>query len=69
MEESLLSAAQVAERFGMSKATLYLRIREGKFPEPIAVGGKDIHGRRRMARWPKSQVDEYIAEVIEQSEK
>jgi predicted DNA-binding transcriptional regulator AlpA len=68
MEEALLSASQVAERFGFSKQTLYLRIRQGEFPKPLAIGGKDIHGRKRMARWPKSQVDQIITETIEKSE-
>ena len=67
MEEELLDAKRVAERFGFSKGKLYLEIRENRFPEPLAIGGKDHHGRRIMSRWPKSQIDELINEAINQA--
>ena len=68
MNEILMTAAQIAERMAISKGTLYKSIKEGKFPQPLSIGGKDSRGHSRQARWPKSQIDEYIADLIANSQ-
>ena len=67
MEEELLDAKKVAERFSYSKSKLYKEIREGRFPKPIAIGGRDQYGRAHNSRWPKSQIEAFIQETIDQA--
>ena len=49
----LLSAKKVAEKAGMSIASLYRTLKDGDFPKPIAVGPS-------MKRWLSTEIDEWI---------
>lgn len=53
--EILLPLAQVKIMTGLSKSTIYLKIKNGEFPKPVAVG---LRGKRwRMSdtqRWIQS---------------
>jgi prophage regulatory protein len=44
-----LRLSQVKDLVGLSKPTLYTRIREGSFPRPVSLGG-------RAVAWIESEV-------------
>ena len=49
MVYSIIRLTQVQLETGLSKSTIYLRIKEGLFPPPIPLG-------RRARGWPISEV-------------
>lgn len=51
--EGFARPAQVAFAFGISRGTLYKRIKDGKFPPPEKIGG-------RISRWPVSVIREHL---------
>jgi predicted DNA-binding transcriptional regulator AlpA len=53
--EGFARPAQVARAFGISEATLYKRIKEGKLPKPEKDGA-------RITRWPVSVIRECLAD-------
>lgn len=57
---AILRLPAVMARTGLSRSTIYLRIKEGKFPAPISLG-------IRAVGWVESAVDNWLAERIEQS--
>ena len=52
----LLRRAEVLDRVGMAKSTLYSRISAGTFPKPVSLGAS--------VRWVESEVDAWIAAQI-----
>lgn len=38
----MLRIAQVMDRVGLSRATIYRRISEGNFPSPVNLGGQSV---------------------------
>lgn len=58
----ILRLPAVKARTGLSRSTLYLRISEGKFPKPIALGG-------RAVGWLEDEVDGWLTQQIEASRK
>lgn len=50
----LIRLAEVKRRTGMSTSTIYRWMKEGKFPNSRSIGG-------RIAVWPESELDEWIA--------
>ena len=59
---TILRQKQVQARTGLSRSTIYLRISEGGFPEPISLGA-------RAVGWIDSEVETWLAQQIEQSRK
>jgi prophage regulatory protein len=59
---SILRLPAVKSRCGLSRSTIYERIRAGEFPAPINLGG-------RAVGWPEAEIDAWIARQIEQSRK
>jgi len=57
----ILRRPQVEERTGLSRSTLYLRMKSGKFPRPVNLGG-------RAVGWLESKVESWILEQCEQEE-
>ena len=55
MDDRLLSRREVEKRTGFSRTTIYRKMREGSFPEPIQIGA-------RAVRWPASEIESWIAE-------
>lgn len=55
MSVKLLKIAEVVEKTGFCRATIYNKMREGQFPRPADLGGR---GRR----WLESKVDEFLIE-------
>ena len=52
----------VMERTGLSRSTIYLRIKQGLFPKPIALGG-------RCVGWVESEINDWLDQQIELSRK
>ena len=50
----LLKAREVCEMLGISRATLYRMIRQGKFPRPVKLSADS-------SRWPSQEVEDYMA--------
>lgn len=52
---NILRFPQVRERTGLSRATIYRRIRRGEFPVPLDLGGGQLG-------WAEEEVDRWVAE-------
>jgi prophage regulatory protein len=52
-EMTLLDFAGVSRKVGLSRKTIYCRIRSGDFPKQIKIG--------RASRWLKHEVDDWIS--------
>lgn len=52
----LLRRAEVMDRVGLSKSTLYSRISAGTFPKPVALGSS--------VRWVESEVEAWILALV-----
>jgi prophage regulatory protein len=57
---SILRRKQVELRTGLSRSTIYLRVREGSFPRPINLGG-------RAVGWVNTDIDQWVEQQIERS--
>ncbi len=56
----ILRLPEVVARTGLSRSTIYLRLEQGRFPRPIALGG-------RAVGWIESEIDAWIRERIAES--
>ena len=54
MTDRLLTRAEVQERCGITRTTVYRLMRSGLFPEPLKIGP-------RAVRWPESEIEAWIA--------
>lgn len=52
-EMILLDFSAVSRKVGLSRKTIYCRIREGDFPKQLKIG--------RASRWLQHEVDDWIA--------
>ena len=55
--ENLLRLPDVLKRTGLSRASVYTRMKEGGFPKPVHIGPRAI-------AWPQSDIDEWVANII-----
>ncbi len=55
-----LRLPEVMERTGLSRSTIYVRLAEGRFPRPVALGG-------RAVGWIEAEIDEWVRERIAES--
>lgn len=53
MASAILKLPTVKTRTGLSRSTIYKRIAEGDFPEPISLGP-------RAVGWLEAEVDQWI---------
>lgn len=60
MSTNILRLPEVKSQTGLSRSTIYLRISEGHFPKPIALGG-------RAVGWIASEIDNWLDEQISHS--
>lgn len=60
MKETILRLKQVQAATGLSKSTIYLFIRQGKFKKPIQLG-------MRSVGWLQSDIEEFINARIKAS--
>lgn len=59
-KESILRLADVKNRTGLSRSTIYLNISQGLFPRPINLGARSVG-------WLESEIDAWISARIRQS--
>ena len=52
--DRLLSLSEVKCRSGLSRSSLYRKMRDGSFPEPLKVG-------LRSVRWPQAEIEAWVA--------
>ena len=55
---SILRRKQVQARTGLSRSTIYLYIKVGLFPKPVALGP-------RAVGWIESEVSDWIAKRVQ----
>ena len=55
---SILRRKQVENRTGLSRSTIYLRIKEGTFPKPIKLGGA------RAVGWLENEISGWLADQV-----
>lgn len=60
MAQSILRLSAVKERTGLSRSTIYLRIKEGSFPRQVSLGA-------RAVGWVESEVEEWLSQKIRES--
>ena len=60
MQEKLISLPEVEAVIGFKKSHIYSLLKQGQFPAPVAIGTN--------RRWKHSDVQNWIAEKIQQSE-
>lgn len=60
IKERILRLAQVIDRTGLSRSTIYLGIKNQQFPKPVSIG-------TRCIGWPESEIDSWIFERIQKS--
>lgn len=52
----LIRLSEVSERVGLSRASIYRRIKEGKFPDPVRAGS--------TSRWVTGEIDDWIDSIM-----
>ena len=60
MVTAILRLPAVKARTGLSRSTIYLRIAEGNFPQPVSLGG-------RAVGWIEEEVTDWLNQQIEAS--
>lgn len=55
-----LRLPEVQKRTGLSRSTIYVRLAEGRFPRPVALG-------TRAVGWVEAEVEAWIRERIAES--
>jgi prophage regulatory protein len=56
----IIRRKQVEARVGLSRSTIYEKIKSGSFPSPISLGSKSVG-------WIDSEIDEWLISQIEKS--
>ncbi len=57
MTTKILRLPSVKNRTGLSRSTIYLRISQGKFPKPIALGGRTVG-------WIEAEIENWLNTAI-----
>ena len=57
MADSIQKLPAILARTGLSRSTLYQRVKDGKFPKPVKIS-------ERAVGWLTSEVDDFIAERV-----
>ena len=57
---ALLRMTQVKARTGLSRSTIYLRIKAGEFPAQVCLGA-------RAVGWLEAEIERWIATQVERS--
>ncbi len=57
MAISVLRLPAVKARTGLSRSTIYAYMRDGRFPQPVAIS-------ERCVAWIESEIDAWIADRI-----
>jgi len=56
MEEKLLNIKEVCRIVGLKKSTIYLYIKQNKFPKSKKIG-------KRLSRWKLSEIRRWLEEL------
>lgn len=59
---TILRRKQVEDRTGLSRSTIYERIRAGTFPAPVSLGAKAVG-------WVESEISDWLTAQIAKSRK
>lgn len=59
---SILRLPGVKAKTGLSRSTIYDKIQNGEFPEPIQLGA-------RAVGWVESEIDQWLEQLIQASRK
>ncbi|HXV82341.1 MAG TPA: AlpA family transcriptional regulator [Candidatus Binatia bacterium] len=62
MMHTILRLPEVKRSTGLSRSTIYLRVAQGTFPKPVALGG-------RAVGWLEVEVQDWLQRRIEASRK
>lgn len=62
MTHNILRLPAVKTRTGLSRSTIYLRVSQGTFPEPVSLGA-------RAVGWVEAEIQEWLQRQIETSRK
>lgn len=57
---SILRRKQVETKVGLSRSTIYSRVREGTFPKPVSLGPKAVG-------WIEEEVNRWLADQVSKS--
>ena len=57
---TILRLPAVKASTGLSRSTIYLRVSQGTFPQPVKLGG-------RAAGWVQAEIQEWLQRQIEAS--
>lgn len=60
MSSMILRLPAVKARTGLSRSTIYVRVAEGRFPQPVSLGPRAIG-------WVEAEVDAWVSTQIENS--
>ena len=58
--DRLVRLREVAAMVGLSKATIYRKVRAGEFPAPVSVGSQSV-------RWRESDLQAWIAALSQRA--
>ncbi len=61
MSHKILRLPSIKEQTGLSRSTIYLRIKNGKFPKPISLGD-------RAVGWLEKDIDDWLEQRIKESQ-
>ena len=57
-ESRIVRLPELIEQTGLSRTTIYLRMKEGKFPERVSLGGRSIGWLESdLKKWFESQIE------------
>jgi len=59
---TILRRKQVEARTGLSRSTIYERVKTGTFPAPVSIGAKAVG-------WIESEIDSWLTAQVEKSRK
>lgn len=59
MNEKIIRLPEVVKMVGLSRATIYSKVKEGSFPAQIKLG--------RLSGWVESEVQDWISRQIQAS--
>ena len=61
MSHKILRLPSIKDRTGLSRSTIYLRIKKGDFPKPISLGD-------RAVGWLEKDIDDWLEQKIKDSQ-
>ncbi len=57
MATKILRLPSVKQQTGLSRSTIYLRVKEEKFPTPVSLGGRAVGWvETEIQEWPEEQI-------------